>query len=226
MSLLESTAERVRMHEEELREVYELYSSGSSSASSGGLDTELWFLSCTLAGVPSKVCAVVVVENYRNGEPIRFRSRSIKVGYHREFRRLCNVLYAGEHRGVDATPYIEELEETFDLRETGQLGVAVVDLFDQEIVSIFDLERISDMAEQSSEGLMKTRGLVFEVRSSDSVFWDIDTGRWDESRIIGPNEAINRGWFSALRRFASDPTENSVYFVSKDKLRGRNNWSS
>lgn len=236
MTALESTAECVRKHEESLREVYELYSVGVD-----GIDTpdrskfserydeeqEMWALACTLVGVPTKVCGVLVVENYRNGNPIGFRTRSnVSIDIYREFRMLKSILYA-KHcwQNIDASPYRKELSEEFDLRRTGQLGVAIIDFFDKEIVDVMSLEEVSNVAKESSNQLITNRNMIFEVSSTNDLLYSFETGGWDESRYVGINEARVNNIYWGLRRAAIQPLESSVSFASKNKLRCKKDWN-
>lgn len=233
MNWVQATAERVLKHEDELREVYDLYSVGVSDVDTTGefrseAEHEMWFLSCTLVGVPTQVCRICIIANYRDGDPIRFRTRRhIPSSISRNFRRLHNMIYA-EHKwtDIDSTPYTEELSQQFDLRCTGQLGIAVIDAFDEELVATVKSDDIYSVLKESVDHLITSRDLVFEVSSTNDLLYDFETGSWGDSRIMGPNKARVGGLYSTLWRAAINPRESSVGFVSKNKLRARKEWKN
>lgn len=232
MNLPQRMSDRVCKHEEKLREVYEMYSIGVDDLDTENHRTksveehEMWFLACTLAGVPRSVCGIYIVSNYRNGNPIGFRTRrSPPIAYHREFRRFTNISY-GAHMwdDVDSSRYREELEEEFDLRKTGNLGVAIIDMFDEDIIEIINLDDLYSVEEIYTNELITSRNLIFEVGSTSELLCEFDTGLWSDSRFIGPNEAQQNGWFWSLRKNIAHPHESGVEFAHKNKLRQRKSW--
>lgn len=222
MTLVEKTADCIRRHEKELREAYDLYSSVSVSEENSD---ELWFLSRTLTGLPSTVCAIEIVENYRNGQPISFRSRSIKVGVHREFRRLCNTLYAKHRPEISEKDFRDSLENIFDLRKTGQLGVVVIDLIDREIIDSMELDEIQSVEKESSAYFIYNREFIFEVNSDTDLIYSFETGGYGESRYFGINTALEKNLYSTLQRTAVDPRHTSVKLAHKNRLRHKKSWT-
>lgn len=228
MSVLQKTADCVRKHREKLREVYNLYSIGSSNlpkqnytSSITSKHNEVWFLACKLVGVPTEVCGICIVENYRNGESLTFRSKDhASTEIYREFKYLRNILY-GKHKwaNIDISPYAEELTDEFDLRKTGQLGIVIIDLFDKEVLSTIKIDNMSSTVTDCSNELITNRNLVFTISFTDNIIYDFDTGSWNERRHIGPHEAQQKHMYSGLRRAAIDPYKNSVTFSHKNTLR-------
>lgn len=225
----EITAERVKKHQDTIAEAYRLYSSVQNGFKSilterkvPDKTAELWFLACKLQGIPPSVCGVYIIENYRNGDPIQFRSRGMSLQHYKEFSRLKETIYTRHIRRDDSHPYREELESTFDLRKTGQLGVAVVDLIDEELLQIIQLDDLEEYIFELCDSYLTRRNLVFQIHNNESpILSSLDTGSWNEYIVIGPNEANLTGNYAYLLRKLFDPMDSAVQAGMYTELRSR-----